>query len=462
MKVINKKMPGIFRPSMRLYFMCLILFAIFTFFFGAYGNILAAAEAVVVIFLWVYTRLSNKRYEKNLLEYIETVTDSMSSSTKDTPLPVVIFNSKSNNVLWSNEKFLSITGERQRFFEIRINDIVPEFPTTWLLDGKNECPQLVTVGGRKFKIYGNLVRLVRDLGLHEYAATTYWVDVTEYSQVYEEYVNSKPVLAIILLDSYEELIKGMTEKEKSTLLSDIDEMIHEWAKTNGGLICRYGRDRYLFMFEHRELEEFVADKFSILEKVQSFASASGVHATMCIGIGKDGKNPAENFHYANLATDMALSRGGDQVVVKDRFNFEFYGGHSGEVEKRTKVKSRVMANAFGELISDASTVYIMGHKNADLDAVGAAVGICCVCRSRGKKAHIVIDMAENLSQSLIERVTQAEEYAGVFISPQDAIVEADSKSLLIVVDTSRPEQVESETLLLSCNRVAVIDKTRIK
>jgi c-di-AMP phosphodiesterase-like protein len=157
---------------------------------------------------------------------------------------------------------------------------------------------------------------------------------------------------------------------------------------------------------------------------------------------------------------MALSRGGDQAVIKNRFNFEFFGGHSAEVEKRTKVKSRVMSNAFGELVGDASAVFIMSHKYADLDSVGSSVGICCIARKRGKRAYIVIDTESTVAENLISRLQQNTEYKGVFITPQDAILIADSRSLLVVVDTNRPEQVESETLLLSCNHVAVIDHHR--
>ena len=181
---------------------------------------------------------------------------------------------------------------------------------------------------------------------------------------------------------------------------------------------------------------------------------------MSIGIGKDGKSFSEGFKFAALSIDMALSRGGDQAVIKNRFNFEFYGGRTAELEKRTKVKSRVMANSLTELMRDASNIFVMGHKYADLDSIGAAAGIVCAARKLGKIARIVVDPERNASKPLIRMLQELPLYAGVFVEKQDAILDADGNSLLVVVDTNRPEQTESEELLSSCNRVAVIDHHR--
>ena len=179
-----------------------------------------------------------------------------------------------------------------------------------------------------------------------------------------------------------------------------------------------------------------------------------------IGIGKDGGSFAENYRFASLAIEMSLSRGGDQAVIKDRFNFTFYGGRTKEAERHTRVKSRVMAGSLSELIGQSSTVYIMGHRMADLDALGSAVGLLCLCRVKERPARIVIDLQKNACQSLIAELKAAPGCEDLFISGQDALVEADNRSLLIVVDTNRPEQVECRPLLESISRVAVIDHHR--
>jgi c-di-AMP phosphodiesterase-like protein len=440
---------------MRLYFMCLIAFAVATFFFGRHNRILSGIELAVLILLAMYSSITSKHRTTKLLDYLESISDGMDSTVRDTPLPVVIYNSETNEIIWSNDRFNAITGLRDAFFELRINDVVPDFSGNWLLDGKNECPEPVSVGDRKYRVYGSMV-----LSEREYVAATYWVDVTEFARVSDEYLSTRPVFAILTLDNYDELLKGMGAKEKSAILSDIDEKISVWAGDCGGYLCKYDRDRYFFLFEERDYGDFAKNNFSILGSVRSCIGAGGVHATLSIGVGKDGATPNENYRFASLGVEMALSRGGDQAVLRNRYGFEYFGGHSPQAEKRTKVKSRIMAGAFGELLDDVSTIFIMGHKFADFDSVGAAIGICCIARAKNKQARIIIDFEKNLSNNIIEIFSKIPEYNGVFVSAHDAILEADSKSLLVVVDTTRPSKVESETMLLSCTRVAVIDHHR--
>jgi len=452
---MNKKLPRLFQPSVRLYFLMLIAFAIATFFIGEYFRILAGIQVVVLILLAFYSNISTRKRTAKLFEYLESISDSMDWTVRDTPLPVVIYNSETGGITWSNDRFISITGLRDPFFELNISSIVRGFTWDWLLDGKNECPEPVSVADRVYRVYGNLVRSER-----EYYAMTYWVDVTEHIRINSEYLDSRLIFTILMLDNYDELLKGMSEKEKSVLLSDIDEKIGGWAGDRGGYLCKFDRDRYFFLFEERHLSGFIKDNFSILDAVRTDIGADGVHATLCIGIGKDGKTPQENYRFASLGVEMALSRGGDQAVIRNRYGFEFFGGHSPQLEKRTKVKSRIMASTFGELLADASNVLIMGHKTADFDSIGSAIGVCCIARSKRKAAHIVIDFENNPAQNIIDQVIRFPEYRDVFITEQDAILGADSRTLLVIVDTSRPGKVESETLLLSCTRIAVVDHHR--
>ena len=187
---------------------------------------------------------------------------------------------------------------------------------------------------------------------------------------------------------------------------------------------------------------------------------AGLPASISIGLGVDAANFEEGYNFAALGIEMALSRGGDQAVIKDRFNFTFYGGRSKEADYRSKVRSRVTANSLMELIAQASHIFIMGHKNADLDAVGAAMGVACLCRKKGKKANIVLDLENNASRRLLQEVLQQPEYRDIFISGQDALLQCDNHSILIVVDTNRPDQVECKPLLEAISKVCVIDHHR--
>lgn len=456
----KNKLTHLLEPSLRLYFVFLLLFAAVS---ALFSVAVAVIEAAVVAVLYLYFRRSNAQRQKEIIKYIESVTCNMDTATKDTmvnaPLPMVIFRPENDEVIWSNDRFLQLTGEREHLFDTKITAAVPDFSSRWLMEGKTECPTEVRLGERRFLVFGHLVR-TEDQGGRGYLATTYWVDVTDFAQVRDIYYSTRPVVGILTVDNYEELMKGATDSARSAMRSGIDERLAQWVAPAQGLFCRYERDRYLFVFEERFLAQFQEGKFSILETVREVVSPSGIQATLSIGIGKDADTLAELFQYAALSVEMALSRGGDQAVIKNKFNFEFYGGRTKELEKRTKVKSRVMASALDKLISASSQVIVMGHKFSDLDSVGAAAGICAIARARNIPAYIVREDTPVPGTIMMKRLAALPEYAGVFLTKSEAEAKLDSRTLVVVVDTNRPDQVVCPNLLNAARRIAVIDHHR--
>ncbi len=461
---MNNRFQKLVAPGMRLYLLIMIVFAGITF---LVNERLAIVEAAVIIVLIIYSLLDARRRRKQLVDYIEDVTYNAESAKNNTlmnfPLPIVVFKMDDHQIIWGNQIFFNLFGKQKPSFEASLIDMVPGFNSKWLLEGKSQYPGLVQVDGRKYQLHGNIIRRKsEDAGGSNsgFMGITYWVDVTEFDDIKIEYEASRPATMIFVVDNYDELIKGVTDRKRMELRGIIDEEISKWCEGKGGLLRRYDTDRYMFIFESRYLKDFTGSKFGILEEIHSVISSTGIHATLSIGVGCDGADFDENFAYANLAIEMALSRGGDQAVIKNRYNFEFFGGRGMEIETRTKVKSRVTANALAELMRDSSQIYAMGHKLSDLDSIGGAVGIVCMARKLGKTAKIVVDPVKNASHMLINALKATAEYKDVFISPDEAMLAADSHTLLVVVDTNRPEQVESRNLLESCTRVAVIDHHR--
>ncbi len=456
---MNRKLARLLQPSFQLYFVCLVLFALISAFFSIP---LAVVELAVVLALSVYSRQHSNRCRREIARYLENVTGTVDTATKDTmansPLPMIIFRPESDDIIWTNDRFLQLTGEREHLFDAKLSALIPGFDSRWLMEGKNECPTEVEYGSRRFLVFGHLVRTGGRSG--GFLATTYWVDVTEFSLIRDQYQATRPVAAVLLLDNYDELMKNLTENQRSALVSEIDARLDEWVAESGGMLRRYQRERYLFVFDEQYLAKFVEDKFDILDAIHQVVNPSGINATLSIGVGKDGENYRELFQFANLSIDMALSRGGDQAVIRNKFTFEFYGGRSKETEKRTKVKSRVMANALSALVSDSSQVFIMGHRSPDNDCIGAAAGVCALCRKNGVPVHIIKEASPPPAQELIDRLAPLPEYQDCFLTAQEALLIADSRSLAVVVDTNRPDQVQAAELLESCNRVAVIDHHR--
>lgn len=457
----NKKLSRLLEPNLKLYFFSLVIFTLAA---VPVSPVLALAEGVAAVGLYVYFNNRNKKRRQGILQYIDNVTGSVDTASKSTlinsPLPIMVFRPDTGEVIWSNENFLQLAGVREHLFEMKVEDAVPNFPVQWLLERKQECPDRVVMNNRRFRVYGSMVRARSRSGEQSLVATTYWVDTTEADHLREAYTATRPVLAILMLDNYEDLMKACADTQRSAVLAQIDEKLGAWSAAGEGLLLKTERDRYLFLFEECHYAHFVEEKFSVLDAIRDINVGEGVHPTLSIGVGKDADSIPDLYKNAKLSLEMALSRGGDQAVVRGRVDFEFYGGRSKTTEKRTKVKSRVMANALIELMADASEVYVMGHSYADMDALGAAIGICCAARKREKKAQIVIDLERNAAGPLLASLQGLPEYAGVFLSGSDAFLKMRPGALLVVVDTNRPDMVENQQLLESCNRVAVIDHHR--
>ena len=445
----------------RLTFVVMLLFAAVTWVQVHWAA--GLAELVLVGLLYLYYRQRTKRRAAEIRKYVENLAFSVDDASKHSmvnfPLPMAILRVDTGEIIWCNDYFTQISGKKDTLFETHITDVLHGFDTRWIMEGKTLCPYDVELGEQKYQVYGNMVRSGRSRG-SALLATLFWVDITEYSRLRDYVERTRPAVGLIVIDSYEELMKNASEAEKSTLTADIDRYINDWAKPAQGIVRRLQRDRYLFIFEQHSLLEFTAGKFSILETIHQVQNSEGLSATLSIGVGKGECSLQELYQYAALGIDMALSRGGDQAVVKSKTAFEFYGGRSKELEKRTKVKSRVMANALMQLIRDSSQVFLMGHKYSDLDSIGACAGLVAAVRKAGRPAYIIVNDQATSAKELIDRLRKQPQYGDVFISEQDAIVKADASSLCVVCDTTRPDMVEGPDLLEAVQRVAVVDHHR--
>ena len=461
-KSVNKRtMKKFTEPGLRMCLLIMAAFAAVTWFFE---RRLAYAEIGVVAGLIVYAIIRQRQRQRELQAFVESVTYNAESATNNTlihfPLPMAVFRLGDSGVVWANEPFWDMCGRSGPVLEAHLSDLVPNFSGKWLMEGKNRMADLITVNGKKFEVNGNMVRAGQNEETYEFMGITYWVDVTDYDAVRQEYQRSRPVVMILIVDNYEDMMRPLTDRQRTELRGALDGALEKWCEGKGGILRRTDRDRYLFIFEKRYLDEITRERFTLVESIHGIVSPTGIHATVSIGAGLDGAGYEENYSYASLAADMALSRGGDQAVIKNKYNFEFFGGRGAEVETRTKVRSRVAAGSLSRLIDDASRVFIMGHRYADLDSVGAAAGVACIARKLGREARIVIG-EKPAAGALVDMLRADEHYADAFINAQDAIVLADKGTLLVVVDTNRPEQTEDETLLTACAaRLAVIDHHR--
>ena len=455
---VNKKLGQLIHPGVGIYFSVMAFFCLCAVVMEY--TLLAVVEIVVTVVLFALYTLHRTQRHRQIHQYLQTIPGSIESvSEGECPFPMVMIHLADGSIVWSNEQFIELTGFTDTMLVQTIHGVLPDFSIDWLRERKPQAPYDVELNNCRYRVYGTTHRAGDPTG--SMLGVLYFSDLTRLYQVRDEYIRSRPVVASILIDNYEELTKNLNESAISSFNAKINEVIIEWSEQYHGLFRKLERNRYLFVFEKRHLNHAIENKFSLLEEMHQVISPSGLAASMSIGVGLDGATYEECYNFAALALEMALSRGGDQAVVKDRLNFTFFGGRNQEEgDSRSQVRSRVTANSLMELISQSSAVFIMGHKNADLDSVGAAMGISCMCRKKNKKAYIVLDLEHNASQKLVAEILAVPEYRDVFISGQEALLRCDNRSTLIVVDTNRPAQVECEPLLETITKVCVVDHHR--
>ncbi len=453
---MNKKLGRLLDPSMGGYFIVLLVFSLAAALMQYF--VLAGVALAVTAGTFVLYMVLRARRHKELKAYLETNLNALESGKAVAPFPMVAVRMHDGLIVYADDSFIRITGYSDRMSQKPLEQYLPGFSLDWLASGRAEYPYDVTLGKRRYRIYGTTVQT--DDPYQTWLGVLYFTDLTELYQIRDEYIRSRPVVSIILVDNYEELTKNLSEGATSAMNARINDAITNWTEGYHGLLRRMERNRFLFVFEKKDLKQAIEDKFSLLEDIHEITSPSGVAASISFGLGVDAETFEEAYDFASLSIEMALSRGGDQAVIKDRVNFNFYGGRTRESEHRSKVRSRVTANSLMELIGQSSQVFIMSHKNADLDSMGAAMGIACLCRKKNKPFYIVVDLQQNASERLIEEIQQVNEYKHAFISGQDAILLCDNRSTLVVVDTNRPDQVENKHLLEAIPKVCVVDHHR--
>ncbi|MBR2619908.1 MAG: DHH family phosphoesterase [Firmicutes bacterium] len=286
----------------------------------------------------------------------------------------------------------------------------------------------------------------------------YFLDITAFENLKDMYTDNQPCIALINVDNFDELMNSAGEGRELAVSAEIDKHIRAWAEELGAAIARYRDHLYEVVLTHKNYKTLVANKFEILDEIRQIETEIDFPATLSIGIGIGGKTTRECEDYAHGALDLALGRGGDQAVVKNVANLEYYGGKSQSVEKGFKGKSRIIAHALKLLMTQSSKIFIMGHKNPDLDSFGAALGIYRMARIVGKEAFIVLNAYNDTMVDMIEDAKRTEEYS--FISTEKALSLADDHSLVVVVDTHRPQLVESIELVEQVKRTVVIDHHR--
>ncbi len=452
----NKSISKLFMSNTAAYIVILFLISLLPLL--TENNLIAAGTGFAVwVAVTIYSFVHEKKREKELFDYVQSLVFRFDETAKESmtgfPMPIAIFQ-KSGNVIWYNENFRTTFGVKGAF-DITLKDIAPDVDANRFFDSGTKAVR-VKCGGRIFDVL-TTVTSPEDA---EAAATFYWIEETKYEKLKQQYEETRPVVCSIIVDNYDEVMQNTPDEAKSVLAGNIEKQIVDLAKDTKGIVKKIEKDRYFFVFESQYLGKFTESKFDILEKIKNINNGNKLPVTVSIGVGIDAPTLGQNELYSRNAMDMALGRGGDQVVIKDAEKFTYFGGGAQEQEKSTRVKTRVMAFAFKQLISQAENVVIMGHKNADLDSFGASVGMLSAIMKMGKPVYAVLNTANRYTAKMLKKVQAKEEFKDCIINGERAKELVFGNTLLIVVDVFRPSITECEELLGKTENIAVIDHHR--
>ena len=374
------------------------------------------------------------------------------------PLPTVVADTE-GDIKWYNGEFKQIFNENS-LINKNIKELISELKDAefWKNSAKSILEN-VTYGERHFKIAGSKTIESGDSDKNA-VIVLYFYEITDFVSLEKKYEAEKTFECMLFVDNYDEIMEATKNAEIPQVQAQIYRVINDWANENGGVLIKYERDKYCIIFENNKLSDFINNKFEILSKVRAIQEGNSLPVTISIGIGTGGANIYENDEFAKNAINMALGRGGDQVVIKDNEQFRYYGGATNEYERSTKVKARVVSVALSGLMDAAENIVVMGHKNADVDSVGAAFGIYRLGKLHNKPVNIVLETYNHTVGMMLSRLENVEEYSGLFINNQQALSKVTENTLLIIVDTHKPSIVENQQILSRTSQIVVIDHHR--
>lgn len=384
----------------------------------------------------------------------------------EVPYALVDYNAK---ILWSNDQFLKVTGIDKDYHK-SVSTIFPCL-TKELIQKTTPVDSMNVSGeGRSYRI--SMHRLYFDEITEEsaildasesteYLTAVYLFDETEINRYIRENKEQKLVVGVVYIDNYEEALESIEDVKRSLLLALVDRKVNKYFAEIDALVRKTEKDKYFVVFRYKYLEQLKADKFSLIEDVKTVKVGNEMAITLSIGLGAEGAGYNQNYEYARMSIDLALGRGGDQVVLKEGEQVSYYGGKTQQVERNTRVKARVKAHALREIIESREHVVIMGHNLSDVDSLGAAIGVYCAARELGKKAQIVLNEVTAPLRPLVECFTPEKGYpADLFINSEDALLLTNKNTLVMVVDVNRPSYTECPELLKRTDTVCVIDHHR--
>lgn len=450
---MKKQIREITKAGIKFQSIILLIAAIFM----MYYNLFLGAIILILIILNTYISwYFNQKRANDVTKYIEKLGERLEkinhNSILEMPIALAIID-ENEKISWYNQEMKSIFDEQNPMNEY-ISDVliginIEKIESCGFQEVKNS-DKYYNVKSLKFEDTDSKSGTIRAL---------FFTDITEYKKYKLDTDEKISVVCHIQIDNFDDLINETKEQKRPFVTSEINKRISLWASRINAILKKYEKDKYLVVFEKKYLDNIALNRFSILDEIRDIDEGNNIPPTISIGVTADGNSPSKKEENALSALELALGRGGDQAVLRTTNDYEFYGGRTKAVEKRNKVKARIIAQAFVPILDESEKVFIMGHQYPDMDAIGSAIGIYRAAANRGKEAYIIFKEPNESIKLIYDKFKDDPMYK--FITPEEAIETFDiKKDLLVVVDTSKPSMTEAPELVEVAERIVLFDHHR--
>ncbi|MDU1443848.1 MAG: DHH family phosphoesterase [Clostridium cochlearium] len=429
-----------------------------------YQNILLGGFFLIIYILLLFYNIKSSKIRKDQWkEFIENFSCNLDSATRNTllnlPLPMLILNNN-GNIIWYNYSFSKILDGKD-VLEMNIKNIIKEFDISKINNNEKYNLENLKIFNGYYNIFINTLDTNSTLSDEsEKLILLYLSDVTEINAQLEYINKTKEVIMLIEVDNLDDVIKSTEEDKKPLLIAEIERAINSYAQNLSAMLKKYDYNKYILCIENQYIEKEMEKKFEILDVVKDINIGNKLMVTLSVGVGRKGESPLENGKFATSAKELALGRGGDQVVVKSGKNLDFYGGKTKEIEKRTKVKARVVSYVLLDLIKESNKVFIMGHINPDIDCIGSALGLYSIINNLNKECYIILEDINTSIKTLMDKIKEEQIYNNVFLNSNKCIEKIDENSLLIIVDVHNKGHVQNIKVVEKSKKLVIIDHHR--
>lgn len=436
-----------------------------------YGVVISVAIVIYSLFILFAYRYCNKKLSREILDFAMHYGMVQKKLLDEMLIPYALLD-ETGKLIWMNKEFSKVTG-KERHYNKSITSIFKEITREVIDKAKDESFSVdVSYGDKQYEAnmhrmffaaeYNNLgEQMMSVTGDMDSLIAVFLLDCTELGHLKEENEKQKMVVGLVYIDNYEEVFDAIEEVKKSLLTAIIERKINKYFQNQNAIVRKLDRDKFFVVIQQQHLKYLEEDKFSILQEIKNTKAGNELEITLSMGFGAKGETYVQNAEFARAAIDLALGRGGSQAVIKEGEEVSYYGIRGKEIEKNTRVKARMKAQALREIMENREEIIIMGHSIADVDSLGAAIGLFCAARELGKKARIVINTVTTSLRPLVEQFSVENEYApDMFITSEEAMELANSRTLVILVDTNRPSYADCPELLERSDSVVVFDHHR--